>query len=94
MEDAVKVISAKFNLSVENLNKVGNESEDISAWLTVLGAYVLDNDKKQEEQKTCENNLRKQRLNAGKIVIFLGIILLQSEAYAKNENLVVTLVCC
>ena len=84
MEDAVKVLSAKFNLSAEVLNKVGNDSEDISAWLTVLGAYVLDNDKKQEEQKTCENNLRKQRLNAGKVVILLSTVLLQSKEYAKN----------
>jgi len=64
MEDAVRVLSAKFNLEEDILNQVGNESEDVASWLTVLGAYVLDNDRKHEEQKINENNLRKQRLNA------------------------------
>ena len=65
MEDAIKIVSTKFNLSAELLNKVSLESEPIGSWMTVLGAYVLDNDRRQEEQKTNENHLRKQRLNAG-----------------------------
>ena len=44
--------------------------------MTVLGAYVLDNDKKQEEQKANENLLRKQRLNAGKLFWFKSCIVL------------------
>lgn len=68
MEDAVRVLSAKFNLEEDILNQVGNESEDVASWLTVLGAYVLDNDRKHEEQKINENNLRKQRLNAGSFI--------------------------
>ena len=66
MEDALKVISTKFELSLDVLNRIGNESEDASSWLTILAAYVLDNDQKQEEQKSHEVLLRKQRLNAGK----------------------------
>lgn len=65
MEDAIKVISTKFDLSAEILNDISIENETIGTWMTVLGAYVLDNDKKQEEQKSNEAVLRKQRLNAG-----------------------------
>lgn len=64
MEDAVKVISTKFNLSADLLNKVSQDWEQIGSWITVLGAYVLENDRRQEEQKSSENTLRKQRLNA------------------------------
>lgn len=65
MEDAIKVVSTKFKISVEVLSKVSEEHEPIATWMTLLGAYVLDNDRKQEEQKANENLLRKQRLNAG-----------------------------
>ena len=65
MEDAVKVLTAKFNLSNNVLKKVAKQSEELSSWLNVLGAYILDNDKKHEEQRDNEASLRKQRLNAG-----------------------------
>lgn len=65
MEDAIKVLSTKFDLQSDVLQKIGSDSEDASSWLMVLGAYVLDNDKKLEEQATNEVLLRKQRLNAG-----------------------------
>ena len=68
MEDAIKVISTKFDLSAEVLNNFSNENDVIGSWMTILGAYILDNDKKQEEQKSNENLLRKQRLNAGKFL--------------------------
>merc|ERR1712183_396828 len=64
MEDTIKILSAKFDLSYDILNNIGKESEDVSAWLVTLGAYILDNDKKYEDQRASENNLRKQRLNA------------------------------
>ena len=65
MEDALKVLSAKFNLPNNALNKVANGSEELTNWINTLGAYILDNDKKQEEQRDNESTLRKQRLNAG-----------------------------
>ena len=65
MEDAIKVVSTKFDVSAEILNNVSQEFDSIGSWITVLGAYVLDNDRRQEEQKSNENLLRKQRLNAG-----------------------------
>merc|ERR1712013_892662 len=64
MEDALKVLSAKFNLPNNALNKVANGSEELTNWINTLGAYILDNDKKQEEQRDNESTLRKQRLNA------------------------------
>merc|ERR1712156_106009 len=64
MEDAVKVLTAKFNLSNNVLKKVAKQSDELSSWLNVLGAYILDNDKKHEEQRDNEASLRKQRLNA------------------------------
>ncbi|XP_057291201.1 nucleoprotein TPR-like isoform X3 [Hydractinia symbiolongicarpus] len=64
MEDAIKVLSTKFDLQSDVLQKIGSDSENASSWLMVLGAYVLDNDKKLEEQATNEVLLRKQRLNA------------------------------
>ena len=76
MEDAIKVVSTKFDLSAEVLNNISTENESIGSWMTVLGAYVLDNDKKQEEQKSNENLLRKQRLNAGKLFWFKSCIVL------------------
>ena len=66
MEDTIKVLTAKFNLSNDILKKVSDESSELSSWLNVLSAYILDNDRKQEEQRDSEALLRRQRLNAGK----------------------------
>jgi len=65
MEDSIKVVSTKFSLSADLLNKISQDWEQVSSWIPVLGTYILENDRKQEEQKTNESQLRKQRLNAG-----------------------------
>ena len=70
MEDSIKVVSTKFNLSADLLNKVSQDWEQVASWIPVLGTYILDNDRKQEEQKNNETLLRKQRLNAG--LLFLS----------------------
>ena len=69
MEDAIKVLSVKFNLSQELLQNIGNDSAHISNWLNVLGKYVLDNEKIKEDHLSKESILRKERLNAGLYVL-------------------------
>merc|ERR1712025_664367 len=64
MEDAIKVLTAKFKLSNNVLTRVSKNNNELKSWFTVLGAYILDNDKKQEEQRDNEALLRRQRLNA------------------------------
>ena len=64
MDDSIKILTTKFNLSNNLLDKVAKTSKETEAWLIVLGAYVLDHDKREEDQKQNEANLRKQRLNA------------------------------
>ena len=87
MEDAIKVVSTKFDLSAEILNNISTEHESIGSWMTVLGAYVLDNDKKQEEQKSNENLLRKQRLNAGKLLILFSFVSILYVLYLAINSL-------
>lgn len=66
MEDAIKILTSRFKLSQNVLKKASGKTPELSSWFTELGAYIQDNDKKQEEQRDNEALLRKQRLNAGK----------------------------
>ncbi|XP_065676121.1 nucleoprotein TPR-like isoform X1 [Hydra vulgaris] len=92
MDDTIKVLSNKFDLSKELLQSIANDSPHISNWLSVLARYILENEKSKEDQKSKESALRKERLNAEYQISLLDkqLISCNSKLSKYEQNLLET----